>query len=122
METRIIKKPVNIDNLKPGMKLLNNITEINDRILVTAGTILDSNIISKIKNLSYYNSRKIYVETEIMVLTQKEQKIKKIHSDIENKFAKYKDSKFYNFIKKLSLQSSKFLIDKKPELYEYADK
>ena len=69
-------KLVSVDKLEPGLVVSENIYTIDDRLVLTKGTVLDENDIARIKAFSLYN---IFVEDQ-----KKEVKAKKEGSRSDN--------------------------------------
>ncbi|WP_024866631.1 HD-GYP domain-containing protein [Butyrivibrio sp. FCS014] len=68
-------KLVSVNKLEPGMVVSENIYTLDDRLVLTKGTVLDSNGIEKIKAHSLYN---IFVENEkkpVAASTEKKEKV-----------------------------------------------
>ncbi|WP_051538036.1 HD-GYP domain-containing protein [Butyrivibrio proteoclasticus] len=64
-------KLVSVDKLEPGMVVSENIYTVDDRLVLTKGTILDNDDIARIRSFSLYN---IFVEEQKKAVKVKEEK------------------------------------------------
>ena len=64
-------KLVSVDKLEPGFVVSENIYTVDDRLVLTKGTVLDDKDIARIKAYSLYN---IFVEDKKKVVEKKEEK------------------------------------------------
>ena len=64
-------KLVSVDKLEPGLVVSENIYTIDDRHVLTKGTVLDENAIAKIKAHSLYN---VFVDEHKKEVPKKETK------------------------------------------------